>query len=87
MSARRRILDQVLRGTADANVPFQGLRSLLHELGFEERIKGSHHIFTMEGIPEILNLQPKGAKAKAYQVRQVRNVILRHRLAGGSDGQ
>lgn len=60
---------------------------MLHALGFDERIKGSHHIFTKDGIPEILNLQPKGAKAKAYQVRQVRNVILRYRLAGGKDEQ
>jgi hypothetical protein len=42
---------------------------LLRDLGFDERTKGSHHIFTLEGIPEILNLQPNGAKAKAYQVR------------------
>lgn len=82
---RRKALDQVLRGTADANTPFQGLCSLLRDLGFDERTKGSHHIFTKEGIPEILNLQPKGAKAKAYQVRQVRRVILKYRLAGGHD--
>lgn len=87
MSARRKLLNQILRGTADANVPFQRLCSLLRNLGFDERTKGSHHIFTMEGIPEILNLQPKGAKAKAYQVRQVRDVILKYRLAGGSDEQ
>jgi hypothetical protein len=60
---------------------------VLHNLGLDERTKGSHHIFTMEGIPEILNLQPKGAKAKAYQVRQVRNVILKYHLSGGSDEQ
>jgi len=60
---------------------------LLCDLGFDERTKGDHHIFTMENIPEILNLQPRGAKAKAYQVRQVRNVILKHHLAGGSDEQ
>ena len=50
-------------------------------LGFEERIRGSHHIFTRDGVEEILNLQPKGAKAKSYQVKQVRNVILDYRLA------
>lgn len=87
MAPRKKVLDRILRGTADANVPFQALCSLLRDLGFDERTKGSHHIFTMVGIPEILNLQPKGAKAKAYQVRQVRNVILKHRLAGGSDEQ
>ena len=85
MAPRKKLLDQILRGTADANVPFQRLCSLLRELGLEERTKGSHHIFTMKDIPEILNLQPKGAKAKAYQVRQVRNVIVKHRLAGGRD--
>ena len=46
------------------------------------RTKGSHHIFTRDGIPEILNLQPKGSEAKPYQVKQVRNVILKYRLAG-----
>jgi len=86
MVAQKKILDQVLRGTADRNVPFLGLCSLLRSLGFDERTKGSHHIFTKEGIPEILNLQPKGSSAKAYQVRQVRDVMLRYRLAGGGDG-
>jgi hypothetical protein len=85
MAPRKKLLDRILRGSADANVSFSGLCSLLRHLGFEERLKGSHHIFTMDGIPEILNLQPKGAKAKAYQVRQVRDVLLKHRLAGGSD--
>lgn len=87
MAARKKLLDQILRGTADAKVPFHRLCSLLRNLGFEERTKGSHHIFTMEGIPEILNLQPKGSKAKAYQVRQVRGVILKYRLAGENDEQ
>lgn len=85
MVSRKKILDKVLRGTSDANIPFRGLCSLLRSLGFDERTKGSHHIFTRSGIAEILNLQPKGTKAKAYQVRQVRNVILKYRLAGGSD--
>ena len=58
---------------------------LLCKLGFKERIRGSHHIFTKEGVEEILNLQPKGAKAKLYQVKQVRNLILRHKL-GGTEG-
>lgn len=67
MASRKKILDQILRGAADANVPFQGLCSLLRDLGFDERTKGSHHIFTKEDVPEMLNLQPKGAKAKAYR--------------------
>ena len=34
----------------------------------------------MDGVEEILNLQPKGAKAKPYQVKQVRNLILKYKL-------
>jgi hypothetical protein len=68
-------------------VPFDGFRRLLRRLSFDGRIRGSHHIFTKTGVEEILNLQPKGRHAKAYQVRQVRAVILKYRLAGGSDGK
>lgn len=64
---------------------FDGICQLLRHLGFEERIRGSYHIFTREGVEEILNLQPLGAKAKAYQVKQVRGVILKHKLGGQSD--
>ena len=49
-------------------------------LGFEERIRGSHHIYSKEGIIEILNLQPKGSESKPYQVKQVRQVILKYKL-------
>ena len=70
-----------MRGTSDANVSFSDLLSLLRRLGFQERIKGSHHIFSMTGVEEILNLQPLRAKSKPYQVKQVRHVILKYRLA------
>jgi len=82
MGRHEKLLLQVLRGTSDANIPFEGLRALLHWLEFDERIRGSHYIFTREGVAEILNLQPKGAQAKAYQVKQVRQVILKYKLAG-----
>jgi len=54
-------------------------------VGFAERIRGDHHIFTRDGVEEILNLQPRGSLAKAYQVKQVRNVILKYELAGSDD--
>ncbi len=82
MARRDKLLDQILRGTSDANIPFGEICQLLRRLGFEERIRGSHHIFTKEGVEEILNLQPKGANAKPYQVKQVRNVILKYKLGG-----
>ncbi len=55
---------------------------MLKKYGFQERIKGSHHIFSKEGVVEILNLQPKEGKAKTYQVKQVRQVLLKYRLGG-----
>ena len=74
-------LFRVLRGTSDASIRFGDLRSLLHGLGFQERIRGSHHIFSRKGVAEILNLQSRSGRAKPYQVKQVRNVILKYRLA------
>jgi len=82
---RAKLLDRILRGTSDANIPFDPFCGLLRELGFDERIKGSPHIFSKEGVAEILNLQPKGTKAKPYQVQQVRKVILKYSLAGDDD--
>jgi virulence-associated protein VapD len=70
-----------LRGSSDASIRFDDLRALLRRLGFAERIKGSHHIFTREGVDEILNLQPKGSMAKPYQVKQVRRALVQYRLA------
>lgn len=67
-------------GNADANIDFDDLCWLLQNYDFDERIKGSHHIFTRSGVEEILNLQPKGSKAKPYQVKQVRDVILKYKL-------
>jgi len=81
------LLTRILRGRSDAAIPFNELRTLLRRLGFTERVRGSHHIFTKEGVEEILNLQPRGRHAKPYQVKQVRGVIVKHRLAGENDGE
>jgi hypothetical protein len=81
MSKHAKLLAKILSGTADANIPFTALCHLLQRIGFEVRVRGSHHIFLRHGVEEILNLQPKGADAKPYQVKQVRNVILKYKLA------
>ena len=85
MSKYSKLLDDVLRGYSDANIAFSQICQLLKRLGFEERIRGSHHIFTKLGVEEILNLQPKGSKAKLYQVKQARNIILKYKLGGTND--
>ena len=69
---------RILSGRSDADVRLDGLRAFLLRLGFVERVRGSHHIFRKEGIRERLNLQRDGSHAKPYQVRQVRQIILRH---------
>lgn len=79
---REKLLNRVLSGRSDANIPFRDLRRLLLDLGFKERVRGSHHIFVREDVSELLNLQRAGAKAKPYQVKQVRAVIVRHGLGG-----
>ncbi|MFQ5329951.1 MAG: type II toxin-antitoxin system HicA family toxin [Thermodesulfobacteriota bacterium] len=82
MSRTEKLLFQILRGTSDANIAFKDLCSLLLSLGFEERTKGSHHIFRMAGVEDKINIQKDGNKAKPYQVRQVRNVIIKYKLGG-----
>lgn len=80
MSKPETLLRQILEGRSDANIGFGDLRALLRHLGFQERTRGSHHIFRRAGVEERINLQREGSKAKPYQVRQVRSVILRYRL-------
>jgi hypothetical protein len=80
-----KLLAQILHGNADANIPFSEMVNLLLSLGFSERARGDHHVFSRSGVVEILNLQPKGDKCKPYQVKQVRNVIIAYRLAGEFD--
>jgi predicted RNA binding protein YcfA (HicA-like mRNA interferase family) len=80
MVKREKFILRLISGSADNNINFRQLIDFLMHLGFEVRKKGSHHIFYMQGIEEIINLQPKGNKAKPYQVKQVRQVILKYKL-------
>jgi HicA toxin of bacterial toxin-antitoxin, len=80
MPSPGRTLARILTAQADANIRFSDLRRLLARLGFSERIRGDHFIYTHEGIDEIINLQPRGAEAKPYQVRQVRALISKYAL-------
>lgn len=75
-----KILEQILRGTSDNNIDFIDFCTLLKRLSFQERIKGSHHIFYQEKISEIINIQPNDSKAKAYQIKQVRHLIINYKL-------
>lgn len=77
----KKVLEKVLSSLSDKNIEFSELRGLVQSLGFDERIKGDHYIFTMAGISEIINLQPlKDGRAKVYQVKQVRSIVLKYKL-------
>jgi hypothetical protein len=78
-----KLYQHVVMRRGDANVSFEALGSLLKKLGFESRVRGDHYIFWMDGVEEILNLQPVKAKAKPYQVKQVRTMILKYKLSLG----
>lgn len=82
MSKHDKLLLKILQGRSDVNISFDELRRLLLHLGFEERISSSHHLFRKSGIEEKIDLQREGSKAKVYQVRQVRNIIIKYRLGG-----
>ena len=82
MGQYEKLFLSILSGTQDRNILFADLRAVLDRLGFQCRIKGDHFIYTKDGVEEIINIQPVGNKAKPYQVKQVRNIILKYQLGG-----
>ncbi|MEN9229530.1 MAG: type II toxin-antitoxin system HicA family toxin [Thermostichus sp. DG02_5_bins_236] len=78
-----KLLAKILLGTSDTSIPFADLCQVLKRLGFAERIRGSPHIYTKDGVAEIINIQPQGNQAKSYQVKQVREIILKYKLNSG----
>ena len=82
MSQYEKLLLAVLSGTRDKNLLFADLQIVLDRLGFQCRIRGDHFIYTRDDVEEIVNIQPAGNKAKPYQVKQVRNIILKYQLGG-----
>jgi len=82
MGQYEKLLVRILSGTSDKNIAFSDLQKVLERLGFSCRIKGDHFIYTKDGVEEIINLQPINNQAKAYQVKQVRNIILKYQMGG-----
>jgi len=76
---RRKLLRKLLSGSR--NVRFAEMVNLLEGFGFVlSRIQGSHHIYTHNDIPELVNLQNVKGQIKPYQVRQVIKLIEQHDL-------
>lgn len=85
MGKHEKLLLKILSGTSNASIQFEDLCGLLRHLGFDMRIRGSHHMFRKEAVMEKINLQREGNIAKPYQVRQVRNVLVKYKLGGAVD--
>jgi hypothetical protein len=81
MGKFEKLVMKLLSGSSDNNFSFDELRLILLNVGFLEKMgAGSHRIFYQENISEIVNIQPIGSKAKPYQVKQVRGIILKYKL-------
>jgi virulence-associated protein VapD len=85
MSQFEKLFAALMCGTKDKGFLFSDLQAILARLGFQCRIKGDHYIYTRDGIDEIINIQPVGNKAKPYQVKQVRNIVLKYHFGGDID--
>lgn len=80
MATLEKLFQTVMSGTQDRNIKFSDLQRILEVLGFQCRIKGDHFIYWKNSVDEIINIQPDGNKAKPYQVKQIRNIILKYEL-------
>ena len=80
MATIEKLMQSIMSGTQDGNIKFSDLQKILDVLGFQCRIKGDHFIYWKDGIEEIINIQPDGNKAKPYQVKQIRGIILKYQM-------
>ena len=85
MGKHEKLVLKFLSGRQDTSILFSEAISLLQALGFSLRIKGSHHIFYREGVEELINIQPDDSKAKPYQVKQIRDLMVKYRLEEKDD--
>ncbi len=80
----RKVLEKIISGSL--SISFTDFCSLIEAFGFSlSRIRGSHHIFTHPGIPELVNVQQVGGKAKPYQIRQFLKLVEEYNLKLESD--
>ena len=82
MTGNQKILLEILLFKNDKNIKFKDLCNDLEFLGFDNRIKGDHFIYFKDGVEEIINIQHDKNMAKSYQIKQVRNILLKYKLIG-----
>ena len=80
MATLEKLIHSIMSGVQDKNIKFADLQKILDIMGFQCRVKGDHFIYWKEGVDEIINIQPDGNKAKPYQIKQIRNIILKYQM-------
>ena len=76
-----KVYESVISGKSYNNVKYTDFQSLMIDLGFEfMRQKGSHTMYYNNKVNEFMNIQKDGNKAKDYQVKQLRDIIIAHNL-------
>ena len=62
--------------TNRASMRFRDFRRILEAFGFTlDRVNGSHHIFKHPAVSRALSIQPRGDKAKPYQLDQFLDIV------------
>jgi hypothetical protein len=81
MSKKSKLREKILSGDTQ-NIDFVELCTFVQQIGFNRGSgDGSHRKFSRDGVREFLDLQRLGdGSAKAYQVRQVRDIVRRYNL-------
>ncbi|MCI8874160.1 MAG: type II toxin-antitoxin system HicA family toxin [Lachnospiraceae bacterium] len=81
MSRYDKIRSDILSGKCDKNISETDMRFFLDKIGaVNRRTNGSHIQYTIDNIPELINIQPKNGKIKPYQVKEIRNIVKKYRL-------
>lgn len=87
MKRYRKIREDIMSGRSDKNISEEDMEFFLSKIGAtHRRTKGSHIQYSVDNIPELINIQPKNGKIKPYQVKGIRNIVSKYRLGeGGND--
>lgn len=87
MSRYGKIRAEILSGKSDKNISEEDMVFFLSKIGaIHRRTKGSHMQYSIEDIPELINIQPKNGKIKPYQVKEIRNIVNKYKLGEGGYG-
>jgi predicted RNA binding protein YcfA (HicA-like mRNA interferase family) len=82
---KRKLLKKALANPR--SIRFDDMVTLIEAFGFTlARVTGSHHIFERPSVPQVVNIQNRKGKAKAYQVRQFLKLVEEHNLELGDEG-